>query len=164
LSNRSKFLVAAAFGIMCALPLTAQTASAQGMGQHGMGMHGSPFLSLLKSANLTSEQKAQVHQIMQSDAEPLRQLHQQFQALHEQIAQKLLSQGSVSASDLKPLMAQATQLQQQMEENTLDTALSIRSVLTPQQISKLAQVHQQLANMHKQLQNIMGSQTDETGD
>lgn len=174
LNNRSKLLIAAAFGLSCALPLATQTAAAQGMGmgameggmgQHAMGgMHGSPFLMLLKSANLSAEQQAQVRQILQSDSASLRTLHQQFQALHEQIAQKLLGSGRVSASDLKPLAAQASRLQEQMDENMLDTALSIRSVLTAEQINRLAQVHQQLANLHKQIQSLMGPQSDTMGD
>ena len=164
-------LFAAAFGVMCALPLMTQTASAQGMGMEGGmaahamgGMHGSPFLSLLRSANLTTGQKAQVQQILQSDMAPMHALHQQFQTLHDQISAKLLGPGRVSAADLKPLVAQASRLQEQMDENMLDTALSIRSVLTQEQLSKLAQVHQQLSNLHRQLQSLMGSSSDGMGE
>lgn len=169
LNIRSKLVVAAAIGLMCAQPLISQTVAAQGMGmadsmgQQTMGgMHagGSHFLMLLKSANLTAEQQAQVRQILQSDSGQMRTLHQQFQALHEQIAARLLGPGRIGASDLKPLVAQASRLQEQMDENMLDTALSIRNVLTPQQLGRLAQVHQQLQNLHQQIQNLVGPQSD----
>lgn len=150
--------------MFCGQPLMSRSANAQGMGMHGMGgMHDS-FMSLLRSANLSAGQKSQVQQILQSDRGQMHSLHQQFAALHEQMAAKLLSPGRVSSSDLKPLLAQASRLQEQINENMLDTALSIRSVLSPEQLGHLAQVHQQLATMHKQLQGLMGHGNEEMGE
>jgi Spy/CpxP family protein refolding chaperone len=83
-------------------------------------------------------------------------LHKQLRSLHEKISDKLLSPGPVSSSDLKPLVDKASHLEATLNENMTDTALSIRNVLTPAQITKLAEVHAKLNGIHKQLQGLMG--------
>ncbi|HEY2445479.1 MAG TPA: periplasmic heavy metal sensor [Rhizomicrobium sp.] len=173
MNNVTKLALAAVFALVCAGPAMAQGPSMQtmsmpeshdGMGHHGMGMmHDAPFLMLLKSANLTNAQHAQVRQILQAAHAQSKPVMQQFQALHEQIAGKLLSAGPLSASDLAPLTRQAFRLHQQLEQNMIDTALAIRNVLTPEQINRLAQVHQQLSSLHKQIQSLMGSDEGNMG-
>jgi len=163
---RSKTVMAAAFGLLCALPLAAPGASAQGMGGHmgrgamaGMsGMHGgSPFLMLLKSANLTPAQQSQVQLILNSNRGQMMSLHQQLMTLHEQISDKLLGAGSVTSADLKPLVQQASALEAKLNENMADTAIAIRNVLTPDQVKHLADVHKKLHSLHSQIQSLMGS-------
>ena len=163
-------LAAAAFVRLVALPFAVQPASAQGMGGFGhggqgsmhAGMHGdgSRFLMLLKSANLTAAQESQVHLILNTNRAQMRSLHQQLMSLHEQISDKLLGSGSVSAADLKPLVDKASHLEATLNQSMTDTALSIRNVLTPAQIGKLAEVHAKLNNIHKQIQGIMGHGAD----
>jgi Spy/CpxP family protein refolding chaperone len=166
-------LAAAALGLLVALPLIAQPGAAQGM--HGFGhgpmggMHGgdgSRFLMLLKSANLTPAQESQVHLILNSNRMQMRSLHQQLQSLHEKISDKLLGPGTVTASDLKPLVDKASHIEATLNQSMTDTALSIRNVLTPAQIAKLAEVHTKLNSIHKQIQGIMGHGEDmpEDGD
>jgi RNA polymerase sigma-70 factor (ECF subfamily) len=107
-----------------------------GFGHATMGsMHGggSPFLMLLKSANLTPAQQSQVQLILNSDKAQLQGLHQQLFALHEQISAKLLGAGPVSAADLRPLIQQASRIEADLNQNMADTALAIRNILTPQQ-------------------------------
>ncbi|HEY5046761.1 MAG TPA: periplasmic heavy metal sensor [Rhizomicrobium sp.] len=164
--TRTKLAIAAAIGLVCMQPLTTQTVSAQAMGMTAMGghamdgMHGGSFLMLLKSANLTSAQQAQVRQILQSDQGQMRTLGQQLHALHEQIAEKLLGTGRVTDSDLKPLVQHLSSIQQNLSENMVDTALAIRGVLTPEQLNRLAQVHAQLQSLHSQIQSLMGSEPE----
>jgi Spy/CpxP family protein refolding chaperone len=175
MNNAIKLALAASFGVMGVQTATAQMPAAPamsmpeshgGMGHHGMGMmHDAPFMMLLKSANLTAAQHAQVKQILESEHSQTKPLMKQFHALHEQIAGRLLATGPLSAADLAPLTKQAFKLQQQLDQNMIDTALAIRNVLTPEQINRLGQVHQQLSNLHKQIQNLMGpEQNDANGD
>src|ERR1700721_3553359 len=101
---------AARFGVMGVQAANAQLSAAPamsmseghgGMGHHGMGMmHDAPFLMLLKSANLTAAQHAQVKQILESEHSHTKPLMKQFHALHEQIAGRLLATGPLSAHDL----------------------------------------------------------------
>jgi len=170
LNIRNLFAGAAVAAFICAQTPITGSAAAQGMGMAGeMGpgmamMHGgdSHFLMLLRSANLSPGQQSQVRQILRANAQPMHALREQMQALHEQLANKLFAPGRVGAAELKPQIAQLAQLQQQLDQNMLDTALSIRSVLTPQQLAKLAQVHAQLLNLHKQVQSLMGPEADQT--
>ena len=166
-------IAAAALGLLVALPLSIEAGSAQGMGGgygHGMdgmhgGMHGdgSHFLMLLKSANLTPAQESQVHLILNSNKSEMQSLRQQLMGLHEQISNKLLGPGTVTAADLKPLVDKATHLEGALNQSMTDTALSIRNILTPAQIAKLAEVHTKLNSIHKQIQGIMGHDTSEDG-
>ena len=159
-------LAAAACGLLLALPF-AQPASAQGMGAfHGgpdghAGMHdGSRFLMLLRSANLTAAQEGQVHLILNNNRAQMMSLHQQLMTLHEQISARLLSPGSISAADLKPLVDKASRLEATLNQNMAETAIAIRNVLTPAQIAKLAEVHSKLESIHRQIKGIMGSGPD----
>jgi Spy/CpxP family protein refolding chaperone len=155
-------------GLLGAQPLLAgPSAAACGMGGHGamMGMHGggSPFLMLLKSANLTAAQQQQVQLILNSDKAKMQGMHQQLFALHEQISAKLFGAGSVTSADLKPLVQQASRLEADLNQNMADTALAIRNVLTPEQVKRLAEVHQKLHNLHTQIQGLMGGSGNDMG-
>jgi Spy/CpxP family protein refolding chaperone len=157
---------AAVAALICTQSPILSPAAAQEMDMsHGMwGGHesGSHFLMLLRSANLSPGQRAQIHQIFRSNAQSLHTLRQQAQAIHEQLANKFFASGPLSASDLKPLIEQQAQLKEQMDEDMLNEAVSIRSVLTAQQLGKLAQVHQQLQQLHSQIQSLMGPAVGET--
>ncbi|HTT82008.1 MAG TPA: periplasmic heavy metal sensor [Rhizomicrobium sp.] len=161
----TKLLIASAMGLLFAQPVSAQPAHG-GMGHMGRFMHdgGSPFMMLLKSANLTEAQRQQVHEILKSEHTQMKSVYQQFHAVHEQIADKLLSTGNVSASELAPLEQKAAKYQQEIDQNMVTTALAIRGVLTSDQISRLAQVHQQLKSLHSQIQSILGSDQPDSGD
>ena len=166
----SKFRIAAVtFGLLCA-PLMATPSVAQGMGMghgHGgmMAMHGggSPFLMLLKSANLTAGQQQQVQLILNSDRSKMEGIHKQLFTLHEQISGKLFSPGAVTSADLKPLVQQASRLEADLNQNMADTALAIRNVLTPDQVKRLAEVHQKLHSLHSQIQGLMGGSANDMG-
>lgn len=164
--NASRLILAATAALFMIQPLHAQPGMGMGEGHEGMGhmgMHGDPshFMMLLKSANLTSAQHAQVRQILEADHAQMKPVMRQFHALHEQVAARLLSAGPVNASDLAPLTRQASKLQQQIDQNMLNTALAIRNLLTPEQLNRLAQVHQQLQNLHEQIRSLEGSQSED---
>ena len=90
------------------------------------GPGGPPFfMMLLKSANLTADQKTQVHQILSADRAAMRAKFEQLHTIHEQIADKLLATGQVSSADLTPLVQQAATIQQQIDTQHLETALKI---------------------------------------
>lgn len=156
---RNMIAGAAIAALLCAPTLRPDTASAQGwehgtMGDmHGEGMH---FLMLLHSANLSPGQKAQIRQIIEANAGATHALRRQIEAIHQQLAGKLLAPGQVNAAALKSLIQQQSSLQEQLEDSMVGTALSIRSVLTPQQLAKVAQVQQQLQQIHSQLQTLLG--------
>ena len=132
-----------------------------GLGQCGMMGHGGmmgmgPLPIFLRAANLTADQQAQVKKIMEDNRIAL---HGQFQQMHtarEQMAAKLFSTGPMTAADLSTQSQQIAQAQQQMLQNELKVALQVRAILTPAQLQKVAQFHQQFESLHQQMRALMG--------
>lgn len=155
-------LFAAAFALFAAMPLAAsaqEMGGPGGPGGMGGGMHEahSPFLMLLRSANLTPAQRSQVHLILNSNKSQMMSIYRELESLHEQIANKLLAPGTVTSADLKPLVDKASRLEANLNQSRAETALAIRNVLTPAQVAKLAEVHGKLHNLHMQVQSLMGA-------
>jgi Spy/CpxP family protein refolding chaperone len=161
-------------GLLVAAPASAQhgmSGMAMSSGHGGMG-HGmdamtggdSHFMMLLKSANLTPQQHAQVRQILQGEKAQMKSVYLAFHSLHEQIAAKLLAPGNVTAADLAPLEAKANRYHEQISRDMVNTALAIRNILTPEQIARLSQVHQQLQSLHAQIRSLLGSDAEESND
>ena len=156
--KRKLGIILAAAGLLI-LPLLPRLARAQ-MGHHG-GMMGpgemmGPLPIFLRAADLTPAQQAQVKQILHANRA---NLHSQFEQMHtarEQIAEKLFSTGPVAASDLTAQTQQIAQAQQQMLQNELNAALQVRAILTPAQLQKVAQVHQQFESLHQQMRALLG--------
>jgi len=168
-------LVSIVAGLLLAYPALGQAGmdatpmphSHGAMGAHmGMGGMGgdSHFMMLLKSANLTSAQHAQVREILQNERAQMKPVYQGIHAVHEQLAAKLLHPGAVSAADLAPIEQKAVRYQEQIDRDMIETALAIRNVLTPEQIARLAQVHQKLQNLHAQIRSLMGPEGDDSAE
>lgn len=149
---------------MGAMPMSSGAHGA--MGHHMGGMDGGDahFMMLLRAANLSNAQHAQVRQILKSERQQMKSVYAGFHSVHEQIAGKLFSPGGLTPSDLAPLEQKAVRYQEQIDRNMIETALAIRNVLTPEQLSRLSQVHQQLQSLHQQIKNLMGSDADEQSD
>jgi ferredoxin-NADP reductase len=114
-----------------------------------------PLLMGMQAAHLTANQQTQVNRILQSNRSQTAPLIQQLQSVHEQIANKLLAAGTVSASDLGPLEDQAAQLDAQIQQQALNASLEIRGILTPDQVARMAQFHQKMAALQAQMKNLM---------
>lgn len=149
---------------MGAMPMSSGPHGAMGHHMGGMDAGDAHFMRLLRSANLSSAQHAQVRQILKSERQQMKAVYAGFHAVHEQIAEKLFSPGGLTAADLAPLEQKAVRYQQQIDRNMIETALAIRNVLTPEQLSRLSEVHQQLQSLHQQIRNLMGSDADEPSD
>jgi Spy/CpxP family protein refolding chaperone len=123
-------------------------------------MHGggAGLMILLRSANLTPAQESQVRQIVASSRPQMQTLHAQMEALHQQIADKLLTPGQVSAGDIRPLVQKMSGIEAKLTENMTATAIAIRNVLTPEQLKQLAQVHRKLRDLHTQVRRLMGTE------
>lgn len=162
--NRFAILLATAIVGCC---LNAGVARAQGMmgpppgGPFGGPMDGPPLvpppvMMALRAAALTPAQQKHIHDIMAASRTTSDPLMQQMYSIRDQIADKLLSSGSVSASDLAPLLAQQTAIQQQLDSQMISTAIQIRGVLTPDQLSRVASVNEKLKAIHTQIDSILG--------
>jgi Spy/CpxP family protein refolding chaperone len=111
---------------------------------------------LLRGANLTSDQKAQVQQIMANHRAAFRDLFSQLRAIQDQMANKLFSAGRLQEADLAPQVQQIAQLRNQLAEEGLRVVLEIRGVLTPEQLAKASQLKSQIQSLHSQMRSLWG--------
>lgn len=132
------------------------------MGGHGHGrMFGGGAMMLplvLKHAQLTPEQTKQIETIMASDRQTLRALSAQLDAANSQLTNKLFAPGPVQAADLMPQVQQIASLRQQLMEQAVKTALSIRAVLTPEQLAKVSQLNDRIQKLHAEMRSIFESE------
>jgi len=117
---------------------------------------GIAFPLLLRGANLTSDQKAQVQQIMANHRATFRDLFSQLRATQDQMANKLFSAGRLQEADLAPQVQQIAQLRNQLAEEGLRVVLEIRGVLTPEQLAKASQLKSQMQSLHSQMRSLWG--------
>jgi len=165
---KRKVGLAVAVAVLLMLPLVPRLVRAQ-MGHHGgieqcalMG-HGDGMMGgmsalpiFLRAANLTPAQQAQVKTIMQSNRSAMRSHFDQIRKAREEIASKLFSTGAVTASDLSAQTTQIANAQQQLLQDQLNVALQVRAILTPTQLQKVAQFHQQFESLHQQMRALLG--------
>ena len=159
--SRFSILIVTAILGSCMITGAAQAQMMMGPPPEGMMMGGPPpvpppLMMALRAANLSDAQKTQVHDILSSSRTSSASQMEQMHSIREQIADKLLSSGTVSASDLAPLLAQESTLQQQLDTQMISTAIQIRGVLTADQLSKVAAAHEKLKQIHSQIDAILG--------
>ena len=144
-------------GVVAGL-LAAGAVQAQGMhgGPHGGMGHG--YLGFLQGVTLSDAQQTRMHDITHASWQQLKPQMQQLRALREQIGGDLASTAAVSAPQLVALQQQAQTLQNQLDQAKLATAIQVRALLTPEQLSQAATVHAQLAALHQQEHAVL-SQT-----
>lgn len=114
-----------------------------------------PVMMGLPAAHLTARQRKQVGRIMLNNRLRIAPLIEQLQSVHQQIADKLLAPGTVTASDLAPMEKEAARLDAKIQHQTLEASVQIRALLTPAQISRMAQFHQKMAALQKQMRNLI---------
>ena len=157
--NKKKFLVIAGLALLIAAPAAALAhGGCRGFGSPMFGGAPSmppPFMMLLRTANLTTDQQAQVQKILDSNRGQVGPLFKQLHAIREQIADKLLTSGTVDESGLQALQKQAGQIHGQIDASMLSTAIAVRGVLTSDQLTKLADVHTQLKSIHAQIKALL---------
>jgi Spy/CpxP family protein refolding chaperone len=148
------FLVAVC---LWALPVRAQVRPAP-YERGGIAGDGTGFALplLLRGANLTADQKAQVQQIMANHRATLRDLFSQLRAAQDQMANKLFSTGKLQEADLAPQAQQIAQLRNQLADEGLRVVLEIRGVLTPEQLAKASQLKSQMQSLHSQMRSLWG--------
>lgn len=109
---------------------------------------------LLRGANLTADQKAQVQQIMANHRAALRDLFNQLRAAQDQMANKLFATERLQEADLAPQAQQIAQLRNQLADEGLKVVLEIRGILTPEQLAKASQLKSQMQSLHSQMRSL----------
>jgi Spy/CpxP family protein refolding chaperone len=123
-------------------------------GHGGMNVLGLPLPLLMRTANLTDSQKQQIHAIFEARHASRKAEREQLKAAKEAIGAKFLSSGTVAASDMSSSVATITQLQDQMTNEQIQDAVSIRNVLTPAQIAQIAATKAKLDAIHAEMKAL----------
>jgi len=129
--------------------------SRAGMMRGGGGMM---LPMLLRSANLTADQKPQVRQFMANHRAAFRDLFNQLRAVQQDMSTKLFSTGAVQEADLMADNQQIAALRSQLAQEGLKVVLEIRNILTTDQLTSVAQRYQQLQSVREQMRNMWGTQ------
>jgi Spy/CpxP family protein refolding chaperone len=157
---RKTTLFAAGLLLLAALPVAAHGFGGPG-GPGGPGAGGPPpIIVLLRSANLSSDQQNQIHTIMHTSHQQIGPLFEQLHSIDEQISAKLLGTASVTATDFSALEQQKSQIQQQIDENFINTAIQVRGVLSPAQLATAASTNQQIQSLHQQIEKLLNPNGD----
>lgn len=123
----------------------------------GYAGRGGMLLRLIhKEADLTDDQKLQLKSILASHREALRTLRTQLQAKRELLTDMLLGASPVTSDDpqLKSLAQQASDLQGQIAQEWLGTMVEVRNMLTPDQLTKVEGLKNQLRTLHSQIHSL----------
>jgi len=121
----------------------------------GPGFHHGGGVEFLHGVSLTDAQKAQIQQIHKAGWAQLKPIMTQIRSVHEQIVNRMLAAGDVTAEDLAPLVAQEEALRNQMDSLHLSQTLQMRSVLTPAQLAQAATTHTKIEALHAQEHAVM---------
>jgi Spy/CpxP family protein refolding chaperone len=130
-------------------------ALAQPMGgefHHGGGME------FLHGLNLTDAQKAQLKEIHQAGWKQMKPIMTQMRSIHEQMVNRMLASGEVTAEALSPLVQQEETLRNQMDAIHLSQTLQMRALLTPEQLAQAASTHAKLETLHQQEHAVMAGE------
>lgn len=150
---RKIILSAAAALAICGAGVALAQPGPMGFGG-GWGHH--EGLEILHKLELTEAQQAQVKSIMKDGFQADRPLMDQIHGLREQMASRILAPGQVSADQFGTEMGQIAQIEQQLAQNRLAIVLKVRALLTPEQLTKAADLHTKLAALHAQARQVMG--------
>ena len=134
--------------------------------QHGpglLGMEHGHLMMLMKTAQLTDDQKLQAKQIMKDGHLQSRPLVQQIRALHAQLSDKLVGTAAVQLADLAPLRQKLRDLQVQLDDQALTSLIKIRALLRPDQLQRMSDTHAKVEALHQQMEALLGP-PDEPGE
>jgi Spy/CpxP family protein refolding chaperone len=112
-----------------------------------------PFM-ILKKLDLTPEQESRIQEIITAQQGTLKSLFKQLETAHEQVATKFFAPGSLSPTDLAQQTQSISQLREQLMNEGLKAALAIRNVLTPEQLTKAAQLQEKMRAMRAEMRQL----------
>lgn len=137
------------------------TSSAYGQPHRGLatgwerGGDGLVLPLLVRGVGLTEAQRAQVREIVASHRPKLEVLQREFRAAREQLIEQLYTPGPLKAEALTPLTQQISKLHEPLAQESLQIALEVRKVLTPQQLAKAKQRRQRLNELRAEMRKLL---------
>ena len=159
MKKRTLFLATIAVSTLGLATVHARPRFGMGSGSMMMGHGGDgPAMMLpllLRSANLTDEQEAQVQKIMADRRAQTRALVREMRAGQAALLDKLFAAGDPKVDDLKPELDRLTRAREQLMDHAVTTALDIRKVLTPEQLARTAKIKDRMRALHDQMRDLV---------
>jgi Spy/CpxP family protein refolding chaperone len=135
-----------------------------GQPRHGMGgvgpgrmMEDGPGMLLplvLKGIELTDAQEKRVQEIMAAHRATFRTLFSELQAAHKDLADKLFAPGNVRLEDFTTQTQRLAQLRDQLMQEGLKVAIEVRELLTPEQLTKAAEIKDRMRALHTEMRGL----------
>jgi Spy/CpxP family protein refolding chaperone len=145
----------AGVGVLPALAQSDAPAPRERRVPHGVGRPEGELWLMIRSANLTPEQQAQVRAILSTHRAGTRPLIEQLRQAQQELGARLLAAGPLQAADLQPQLQRIGQLRAQLTQDSLQAALDVRAVLTPGQLARVAQTKQRLQELRDEVRQLL---------
>jgi protein CpxP len=110
---------------------------------------------LVRGAGLTETQQAQLKQLVTSHRPKFDALQRQLRAAREQLVEKLYTPGPLKADDLTSLTQQIGKVRESLAHESLQVALEVRKMLTPEQLAKAKQRRQRLNELRAEMRSLL---------
>jgi Spy/CpxP family protein refolding chaperone len=96
-----------------------------------------------------------VRTILSSHRTATRPIVDQLRQAQQELGAKLLSPGPLQTSDVQPQLARINQLREQLAQDSAQTALEVRAVLTPEQLARVAKTRERLRQLHEEMRQLI---------
>ncbi|MDE2181018.1 MAG: periplasmic heavy metal sensor [candidate division NC10 bacterium] len=110
---------------------------------------------LVRGAGLTETQQAQLKQLVASHRSRVDTLQRQLRAARDQLVEKLYTPGPLKAEDLTALTQQIGKVRESLAHESLQVALEVRKLLTPEQLAKVKQRWQRLNELRAEIRSLL---------
>lgn len=120
-----------------------------------MGRTDGELWLMIRSANLTPEQQAKVHEILSTHRATTRPIVEQLRQAQQELGAKLLAPGPLQPADLQPQLGRIGQLRDQLAQDGAQAALDVRAVLTPEQLARAAQTKDRLTQLREEMRQLL---------
>jgi len=117
------------------------------------GPDGPPFRLLV--TQMSPDQRVQVRQILRDERVQMRQIMKALHDAHEELADKSLAPGALTAADLTPTTQKIAALHQQLLDQGVQVMLKIRALASPDQIAKAQTTKQKLDSLREQMHALL---------
>lgn len=121
----------------------------------GMGRPDGELSLMIRAGNLTADQQAKVRAILSAHRAATRPLIDQLRQAQQELGAKLLAPGQVQAGDLQPQLERISRLRDQLAQDSLQAALEVRAVLTPEQLARVAQTKERLSLLREEMRQLL---------
>lgn len=124
---------------------------------HHPGMFGpevGPIGMIFQGVQLTKDQKAKIHDILAAARKEEKINRESMKAIHDQMADKLLSPGKVTAETLQPILDKQDALEKTVKASHIKTVLALRDVLTPEQLAKAKVRYTKIKSIKEQMKEL----------